>query len=151
MAVLSNIPCEGCGSPIPLMRARRRARFCSGNCMSKWQVAEFRKRNNRGGVPIASGTVGAISELRVSVDLMAKGYPVFRALSPACPVDLAVLHGERLLRIEVTTGYLGPKGQILFNSAKRRWLGVKYDHLAVPVRGEVHYLPDLPPRDREGT
>lgn len=54
---------------------------------------------------LPTGTVGAINELRVSVDLMARGYAVFRALSPSCPCDLAILKDDNLIRVEVKTGY----------------------------------------------
>jgi len=54
-----------------------------------------------------SGTIGAINELYVSSDLMARGLSVFRALSPSCKCDLIVMldNGE-LKRLEVKTGHI---------------------------------------------
>lgn len=49
----------------------------------------------------------------MAADLLALGYEVFRALSPACSCDLAILKDGQLLRIEVTTAYIGPSGNIL--------------------------------------
>jgi hypothetical protein len=56
---------------------------------------------------IAPSTVGAVAELRVSCDLMARGYAVFRALSPACFCDLVVYVGELAFRVEVRYGTVG--------------------------------------------
>ena len=45
------------------------------------------------------GTTGAIAELVVATDLLGRGYEVFRALSPSCSGDLAVLkNGEARYR-----------------------------------------------------
>jgi hypothetical protein len=54
-----------------------------------------------------NGTIGAINELYVSSDLMARGLSVFRALSPSCKCDLIVMldNGE-LKRLEVKTGHI---------------------------------------------
>ena len=54
---------------------------------------------------LASGTVGAIGELRVAVDLLRRGLPVFRSLSPACLCDLVIVTVTRIYRIEVRTAY----------------------------------------------
>jgi len=54
-----------------------------------------------------TGTIGAINELYVSSDLMARGLSVFRALSPSCKCDLIVmLHNGDLKRVEVKTGHI---------------------------------------------
>lgn len=50
-----------------------------------------------------SGTTGAISELRVAVDLMARGYHIFRAESPHCPCDLVAFRDSQMFKIEVRT------------------------------------------------
>lgn len=55
---------------------------------------------------LSIGTTGAIGELRVSVDLLIKGYEVFRAVSHSCSCDLIAIKQSRALRIEVrTTSY----------------------------------------------
>ena len=58
------------------------------------------------GEKLAAGTTGAMSELCVAVDLMKKGYAVFRALSPACFCDLIAIKDGKSLNVEVKTGYL---------------------------------------------
>ena len=65
------------------------------------QIARKPPRHQHGLPP---PTLGALSELQVAVDLMAKGYHVFRALSPDCPCDLVAFRpGEPPVRIEVMT------------------------------------------------
>ena len=44
---------------------------------------------------ITCATIGAISELMVSADLLKKGYEVFRAVSPSCSCDLAILRDTK--------------------------------------------------------
>ena len=90
-------PCKQCGKELP----SNRWRFCSDECYRLFTKAKYEALNPRFGR--TSATTGAISELRVSVDLMQRGYDVFRALSPSCPCDLAVLKNGKLLRIEVRT------------------------------------------------
>lgn len=89
-----------------------------------------------------NGTVGAVSELIVSVDLMRKGYHVFRALSAHCPCDLIAMDAGRVIRIEVRTGIVNPTGSI---SYPRSGLSKHaYDVMAIVIRGvEVQYIPDL--------
>jgi hypothetical protein len=85
-----------------------------------------------------------------AVDLMKRGYEVFRALSPACSCDLIALAGGRSLRIEVRTGIRSPvSGRVSFprnggTVTKNRTPG-DLDHYAVVVAGEVAlYEPPLP-------
>ena len=59
-----------------------------------------------------AGTTGAISELKVCVDLMAKGYHIFRSESPCCPCDLVALKNGITLTVEVRTIARNPSGTI---------------------------------------
>jgi hypothetical protein len=43
------------------------------------------------GIGFASGAKGAMGELLVSLDLMKRGYSVFRAVSPETPFDLVAV------------------------------------------------------------
>lgn len=85
--------------------------YCSTNCS---------KAGHRTGVAsscpktIAASTVGVIAELLVTADLMAKGYEVLRALSPAASCDLLILLPDKKpSRSEVRTGYRLPSGNII--------------------------------------
>ena len=54
-------------------------------------------------------------ELIISVDLMKKGYAVFRALSPSCICDLIIFKKEsKLFEIEVKTGYQAENSRLIF-------------------------------------
>jgi len=48
-----------------------------------------------------TGTKGAIGELRVCTDLLARGYEVFRAVSPSASCDLIAVRDGRIWRVEV--------------------------------------------------
>ena len=76
-------------------------KYCCYGCRMDATKARYTKSINE----IPTGTVGTLSELRVAIDLLQKNYEVFRAMSPACSCDLAILKDGQLLRVEVTTGY----------------------------------------------
>jgi hypothetical protein len=86
---------------------------------------------------LSSGTTGAIGELKVSVDLMERGFELFRALSPASSCDLIASRGERFFRVEVRTGIEGTEGRVLCQRKGR------YDILAVVLPDRLHYEPAL--------
>lgn len=72
---------------------------------------------------------GAISELIVTVDLLAKGIQVYRAVSPGAPCDLlALLPDGSTLRLEVKTGKTGTDGEIYADITRNAG---KFDVLAV--------------------
>lgn len=82
-----------------------------------------------------TGTVGAISELVVAVDLLRKGYEVFRALSVNASCDLAIIKDGVLLRIEVRTAHTNKNGAWGSNPKHRA------DILAQVVGNEIKYTP----------
>lgn len=64
---------------------------------------------------VSTGTKGAINELRVALDLMARGFHVFRAMSQSCPCDLVAWDRRgKLYRVEVKTGRRLPSGKLSF-------------------------------------
>ncbi len=114
--------CSQCGKPIqenpkspPYITRLKTNRYCSYECYK----AYYKNLSNSPYKGKTSATTGAISELRVSIDLLTKGYDVFRALSPSCPCDLAVLKNSSVLRIEVRTVSSSPKGTIYKVKSKR--------------------------------
>lgn len=132
--------CEGCGTPFTTRVIKRK--FCSSRCKNtKYQGNHPHISKVLG---LSASTVGAISELRVATDLLSKGYPIFRALSPACSCDLAALVGERLYRIEVTTGHIYPSGRI---THPKHHDSTKHDIIAIVIAttGNIIYEPPLPP------
>lgn len=93
---------------------------------------------------VSTGTTGAISELLAAAALMAEGFQVFRALSPACSCDLVVLVNGRLCRVEVRTGKHLADGRVTcgFNSLND---AARFDVLAVVMQesGRVVCLPTV--------
>lgn len=88
---------------------------------------------------VPTGTIGAIGELRVSVDLLQKGYAVFRALSPSCFCDLLISKNNKFFSVEVRTGYKIITGKIIFPPIK----GVNPHLVAIVLPNEIVYKPDL--------
>jgi hypothetical protein len=82
-------------------------------------------------------TVGAIGELRVSTDLLERGFDVFRALSPSASCDLAIIRDGKFLRVEVRTGHENGKGGFLV----RR--NGSYDIIAIVLPDRIVYEPAL--------
>ena len=130
--------CLFCRKGIPEHRQRMGAHFCCPDC-KKFYLRERYHLANPGKQGISSSTIGAISELKVAVDLLLRGYHVFRAMSSACPCDLAILKDNRLLKIEVKTAHYTPKGTAFAPSTE----GNQYDVLAVVLHDKIQYEPDL--------
>jgi hypothetical protein len=96
----NGIQCQYCGD---WYMSRRKDRKCcdSVECRIKHNHSKFFLDN----IPnLSSGTVGAISELCVSANLLNKGYSVFRSLSPSCFCDIIAIKDKTILKIEVRTG-----------------------------------------------
>jgi hypothetical protein len=91
---------------------------------------------------LPSGTIGAIHEYAVAIDLLKKGYTVFRSITPNGPCDLACLKGTKFSKIEVTTGHITSGGKIYFPSKPAPYT---YDHLAIVITEsqEIQYVPPI--------
>jgi len=129
--------CLECGNGIPSKR-RSNAKYCSSHCQAKRSARFYRRNNPYRDIPIPTGTVGAISEFRVVIDCLSKGYEVFRACSPACSCDLAILANGVLLRIEVKTSYRNQNGNVATHSK------IQADILAKVLPEVIIYEPPLP-------
>lgn len=132
--------CYICQKPLSEEKMRRHAKFCDKTCANKHWANLYRRANPRihKGLSLPTGTIGAMHEMVVAVDLMSRGYHVFRALSQACPCDLAILKNGKLIRVECTTG--------TYNRNPNSWShplkdNKKYDVLAVVFHKEIKYIP----------
>jgi len=77
--------------------------YCSIKCSGE----SFKERTGRSSaLKLPTATVGAISELKLSTDLMTKGYSVFRALSAACFCDFIAIKDDKTIMVEARTGYM---------------------------------------------
>ena len=93
--------------------------------------------------PVSTMTSGAIHELRVAVDLMSRGYAVFRALSPHSPCDLiAYLPGRVPLRVEVRSAHRSPYTGVVQRPA-RMGEDHRFDVLAMVLLNDIVYDPSL--------
>ena len=86
--------CKECGKAISEERQRRHAVYCSTKCSNAHFSTRYKELNERR--HLSTSTVGAMHELKVSIDLLNRSYAVFRALSPSCPSDLVILKDGRL-------------------------------------------------------
>ena len=107
--------CVVCGKELGIDKLK----YCSYECSINAARKRYKEANPDTFKGKNTATTGAISELRVAVDLLAKGYDVFRALSPSCPCDLAILKDGKLLRIQVRTGAISPSGKLYGVTDKR--------------------------------
>ena len=123
--------CKNCGTEIRVAGCSVR-NYCSETCRRIIQYPEST-------LGLATGVVGARSELLASADLLKRGYEVYRSLSPHCSSDLIAAKDGKLLRIEVRTGRRVLSGNIVYSKAKFR-----SDHYAIVIEEEVKYKPELP-------
>ena len=96
--------CEMCGNKFETYYADKKT--CSEKCkQNRYEklTGRFVEENRNSG--LSTGTVGAMSELLVSSDLLRKGYAVFRSVSPACFCDLIAIKEKKMLKMEVRTAY----------------------------------------------
>src|SRR5690242_10258699 len=86
-------PCAYCGKPIRLWDhapgTHATLKYCSSACGAAARKPPITPQAPQ--VQLSSGTAGTVGELFVTVDLLKRGYHVFRAVSPSCPCDLIAL------------------------------------------------------------
>ena len=109
---------------------------CGDKCRKEYRLYMSGRTGNNSLLP--SGTVGCISEILISVDMMNRGYSVFRALSPACFCDLIAVKDGHSLRIECRTAYKNKTGNLCFSKEKHGEIDIFA--LYVPKNNEFIYL-----------
>lgn len=128
--------CQECHGEIPQWK-RKQSKYCSGRCGKRAGLRVHRELNPPTGLP--TPTAGALAELRVAADLMARRWHVFRALSPACPSDLVILRSDKVLRVQVRSAYRTKDGRFTVNRKNS-----EHDILALHFgNGEIRYEPAL--------
>lgn len=133
--------CRQCGKPIPTRKSKN-ASYCGIECLNrKGKDDKFKELNPSLG--LSTATTGAVGELLVAVDLMKRGFDVFRALSPSSSCDLAFVNKGRLIRVEVRTGYLRSDGKVSFYTSKRDEGRSDLYACVVHASNTIHYVPDL--------
>jgi len=127
-----NTTCEFCGESIPEERQRHHAKFCSDRCRVRRDLERYHARNPKKTLP--NTTSGAISEYRVIVDLLSKGFEVFRSATLSSSCDLAILIDGCLFRVEVRTGKRSSTGKIYRPIQK-----IRTDILATVLPDQIIY------------
>ena len=119
-------------------------KYCSRACAQKAQHNKYRSSNPLSqlalrGIKLSTSTKGALSELKVAIDLIEKGYEVFKAVSPGTSCDYAIWKDGKLLRLEVKSRFYGCSGVMSKNPPH------KADILALVYPDNlITYTPDLP-------
>lgn len=130
--------CKGCGKKF--LTSKRNKFYCRVKCRQVSAKNAMRVLTGKAHFvddSISTSTIGAIHELAVCVDLMRRGFHVFRAQSPNCPCDLICLDGKDAKRIEVRTGRKTDDGKP--TNVSKPELGL-FDILAVVMYdGEIIY------------
>lgn len=132
--------CPVCGTRF--RQASYRSQFCSRDCRgadrrSKELVARIVPANE-----LVKGTLGGVSELMVCVDLMKRGYHVFRATSSHGPCDIVAFRkGEACIKIEVKTGTVHKDTRYVYYPTPTA--SQEYDVLAVATVDGISYRPPL--------
>jgi Holliday junction resolvase-like predicted endonuclease len=132
--------CAYCQSPIP-QDAHWRTIYCSPLCNSRSRNARY---GNTPQYVVTPATQGAITELIVSVDLMKRGFDLYRATSPACPCDLVAIRNGVVTRVEVKTGIRRLNGEIRPVKLSERQRRASDVVAYVAHDGEILYAPELP-------
>ncbi len=130
--------CFRCGNPVPSGKSK----FCSYPCYKETVKERYDDGNHF--IGNTSNTTGAISELRASVDLLSKGWNVFRALSPSSPCDLVILKDNYVLKVEVRTARRNPTNHKLFHTKPPTDNPKMIDVYAWVAGDCIIYEPELP-------
>jgi len=86
-------------------------------------------------------STGSILELRVCIDLMAKGYEVYRAMSACAPFDLIVWTEDELRLVEVKSAYDRGGSKLWVPNGIHAYPGTI---LAAVAIDRIEYHPELP-------
>ena len=131
--------CKECGEP--LVGGRSDRKFCDKFCASNYNKRLWRERNPKSPLgALDNGTIAEANVMKVCIDLLERGYQVYRAAFPAMECDLIARTGQsEIARIEVTTGNLTPRGTLVH--PKRD--AAKFDVMAVVVGDDIYYKPEL--------
>lgn len=93
--------CIECTKFIEKTAWSKKRKFCSKEC----NIKNYNKRIGKmKSLNLPSGTIGTISELEVGIELLRRGYEVYKPLTPNCSGDLLAEKNGVFKKIEVRTG-----------------------------------------------
>lgn len=131
-----------------LIGGRKDRKFCNAECAGEFQRLAWRQKNPKS--PLAAlqnNTKAEANIMKVCIDLLQRGYEVYKAAFQGMPCDLVVIYRQetsfgsmvQYRRIEVTSGNRSTSGTL--SHPKRE--AAQYDVLAVVVGDEIFYKPEL--------
>ncbi len=107
--------------------------YCSATCNHR--MKDLRRSMGTADSLTSTSSRGFLGEIRVCLDLVAKGHEVYKNFLPNGPDLMVMIHGKPYI-VEVTTGHKSKK----MGLKNRNW-----NILAVcDEQGNVSYTPDLP-------
>lgn len=117
------------------IRIKKNQVFCNKDCSNRWWAKTDNPFRH-----LATGTVGALSELLASADLIKNGYEVYRALSPSSSCDILALKNGEVKKFEVRTSRRNKSGAISYPKTNIRAENI----IAVILSSkEIVYIPEL--------
>jgi hypothetical protein len=132
--------CQHCQAEFEPKRTAAWQKYCSKACSKGATSKRWKDLNPEKALGTSPGSIGAAHEMLVCVDLLRRGYHVYRSVSPSAIFDLVVFRGDEMLSVEVTTGRYSPQGGIAHSPKDSS----KFDVLAVVMRdGKIIYQPDI--------
>lgn len=131
-------PCVECGKP--LYGGRKDRKFCDKTCAAFTAKRKWREANPKSPLAaFATGAVAEANEMTVAIDLLQRGYEVFRSAFPAQSCDMLVRFADTTMRVEVTSGNYTGSGTLVHPERDPS----KYDVMAVVANGKITYKPEL--------
>lgn len=128
-----------------LVGGRKDRVYCDTACANEDQRRKWREKNPKSPLgELQNNTVAEVNEMRVAIDLLSRGYEVYRAAFQGMPCDMYIC-GAKVqpydhYRVEVTSGNRSTSGAV--THPKRE--AVNYDVLAVVLGdGTIVYKPEL--------
>jgi len=131
--------CAHCGKPM----ARRNKKFCDAACSRAWHSKKWHENNPKTAASqLAVGTIGSMNLMRVQLDLVQRGYLVYRATFESQPFELVTMVAGLSMgfgkRVKVTTGHRAPNGAL----THRKFDDPTIDVLAVVTPEAIYYEPE---------
>lgn len=147
--MVQNTICEFCSKPI-VDRGDNGGRriYCSEDCAKRGnqrkQTEKRRQCNLQARLGLKGGTIGAINESVVAVDLVKRGWHVYTAFEPTHSFDILAVKSSRYVRVEVKTETVLPSGATSMAQKKTQRPGESYDVLAkVQNLSDITYDPEV--------
>jgi len=138
MSQTYNLSCEQCS--VEFSSKYKTKKTCSSVCKSSREKIRTGRHSINRERGISNSTVGAVTEMKVAAEMLLLGYSVFRAASPACFADMILHKNNRIIVLEIRTGYKSTTtGNILFPT-KLRGTGIDYYAVYEKIENKIYFF-----------